>query len=87
MAGKSEVEDNEYRDVSDMPRDQVGQYYDRMATDYNRVVVEKWGYKLPSAVAESVLKFVKGRSGLNILDLGCGNGLCCWFSIVLHSGV
>ena len=75
MAEKSKVEDDEYRDVSDMPSDQVGEYYDRMATDYNRVVVEKWGYKLPSAVAESVSKFVKGKRGLNILDLGCGNGL------------
>ena len=75
MATKPEVEDHEYRDVSDMPRDQVGQYYDRMASDYNRVVVEKWGYKLPSAVADSVSKFVPGKKGLHILDLGCGNGL------------
>ena len=75
MAENSEVDNGEYRDVSDMPRDQVGQYYDRMATDYNRMVVEKWGYKLPSAVTDSVSKFVKGKQGLHILDLGCGNGL------------
>ena len=75
MEKKSDVEDSEYRDVSDMPRDQVGRYYDRMATDYNRVVVEKWGYTLPSAVADSVSNFVQGKKGLRILDLGCGNGL------------
>ena len=44
MANKSGVEDNEYRDVNDLPRDKVEQYYDCMAKDYNRVVVENWGY-------------------------------------------
>ena len=75
MANKYVAEDSEYRDVNDIPRDQVRQYYDRMASDYNRVVVEKWGYELPSAVTDSVSKFVKGKRGLRILDLGCGNGL------------
>ena len=65
----------EYRDIVDMPRDQVGQYYDRMASDYYQVVVEKWGYTLPSAVSESVSKLVRDRKELHILDLGCGNGL------------
>ena len=67
--------DCEYRDVNDIPKDQVVQYYDRMASDYNRVVVGKWGYTLPSDVSDSVSKLLGDRKGLRILDLGCGNGL------------
>ena len=72
------VEDDEeeaYMDISDIPEGRVGSYYNRMASDYNRVVVDKWGYNLPSAVAATVAGFVRDRGGLHILDIGCGNGL------------
>ena len=68
-------DEDAYMDISDIPEGQVGLYYNRMASDYNRVVVDKWGYTLPSAVAATIAGFVRLRGGLHILDIGCGNGL------------
>ena len=71
---KDDDEDT-YMDISNIPEGEVGPYYDRMASDYNRVVVEKWGYTLPASVAATVSGFVQDKGGLHILDIGCGNGL------------
>ena len=49
------------------------EYYDKMANEYNNVVVEKWGYKMPQEVTKCLLTNNISKD-LNILDLGCGNG-------------
>jgi len=51
------------------------EYYDQLATDYDTVVVEKWGYKMPKKVAAMCANELQVPLTAKLLDLGCGSGL------------
>ena len=55
----------------------VVDYYDKLAEDYDELV-QAWGYFMPEATTEALLKHadLAPNSEASILDLGCGNGLC-----------
>ena len=56
----------------------VADYYDKLAEDYDDAV-RAWGYYLPEAVTEALMKHAGLQlpsEDVTLLDLGCGNGLC-----------
>ena len=58
----------------------VADYYDKLAENYDEAV-EAWGYFMPEASIEALFKYAEAdlpatKSEANIVDLGCGNGLC-----------
>ena len=56
--------------------DNTTAYYDDLASKYDTVVVDKWGYKMPFEVAKMCASTVLNISkSARILDLGCGSGL------------
>lgn len=51
--------------------------FDQYANYYNKHVTEKLEYKLPSIMRNILAKYVDlNANKLNVLDLGCGTGLC-----------
>ena len=65
--------DNYSSDI--MAIEDVEAYYNSMASDYEDSMFG-WGYCMPEAIADALVR----NGGLNmhasILDLGCGNGMC-----------
>ena len=61
---------NSYNDLN-----KTVQYYDQLATNYDRVVVKKWGYQMPKEVADFCVNELKVQMSSKLLDLGCGSGL------------
>ena len=66
------------------------EYFDKMAEDYEEIV-RQWGYNLPERVFLILMnhtEFSKDKT-LNILDLGCGDGLFGFVmkvnNVTLHS--
>ena len=53
----------------------VEAYYNKMASDYEESMVG-WGYCMPEAIADALVRNAGLRMDASILDLGCGNGLC-----------
>ena len=53
----------------------VEQYYNKMASDYEESMLG-WGYCMPEAIVDALVKHGDLRIEASILDLGCGNGLC-----------
>ena len=55
----------------------VEKYYDEMATDYEDVV-RNWGYNMPETAVNSLVNHagLSKNRGFQLLDLGCGDGLC-----------
>ena len=55
----------------------VEKYYDQMATDYEDVV-RNWGYNMPETAVNSLVNHagLSKNRGFQLLDLGCGDGLC-----------
>ena len=53
----------------------VEDYYNKMATDYEESMFG-WGYCMPEAIADALVKYGGLFREATVLDLGCGNGLC-----------
>ena len=53
----------------------VESYYNKMATDYENSMFG-WGYCMPEAIADALVKHGGLNRDAEVLDLGCGNGLC-----------
>ena len=53
----------------------VEEYYNKMASDYEESMFG-WGYCMPEAIADALVKNGGLKMEASILDLGCGNGLC-----------
>ena len=58
-----------------MAIDNVQDYYNKMASDYEESMFG-WGYCMPEAIADALVKHGGLKMEASILDLGCGNGLC-----------
>ncbi len=52
----------------------VQDYYNKMATDYEASMFG-WGYCMPEAIADALVKHGGLKIEAKVLDLGCGNGL------------
>ena len=63
-----------FQDINSASSIDPEEYYDQMASEYNDIVVRKWGYKMPVEVVRRVLE-AKISCASRILDLGGGNGL------------
>ena len=53
----------------------VEDYYNKMASDYEESMFG-WGYCMPEAIADALVRHGGLQMEASILDLGCGNGLC-----------
>jgi len=53
----------------------VEEYYNKMASDYEESMFG-WGYCMPEALSDALVKHGGLKMEASILDLGCGNGLC-----------
>ena len=58
-----------------MAIENVQDYYNKMASDYEESMFG-WGYCMPEAIADALVKHGGLKMEASILDLGCGNGLC-----------
>lgn len=58
-----------------MAIENVQDYYNKMATDYEESMFG-WGYCMPEAIADALVRHGGLKKDASILDLGCGNGLC-----------
>lgn len=56
----------------------VRETFDRFAGDFETVLA-KLGYRVPEMLCGKLLAAAGGRSGLAMLDAGCGTGLCAPF--------
>jgi predicted TPR repeat methyltransferase len=60
--------------------EQVSQLFDRYADTFDAHLREKLNYRVPELIAAAVARLrpgaAAGTGGLDILDLGCGTGLC-----------
>ena len=63
-----------YKNINNVSNLNPEEYYDNMASEYNDVVVKKWGYQMPQEVTKCLLDNNLSKD-FEILDLGCGNGL------------
>ncbi len=57
------------------PPDYARSVFDDFAPHFDRRLVDELGYRIPQLLVERVHALVQ-RSGLRVLDLGCGTGLC-----------
>lgn len=53
----------------------IEQLYSRFAAFYDENMVEELDYCAPERLRDAVVAEIGGRSGLAVLDLGCGTGL------------
>lgn len=56
----------------------VRETFDRFADDFEKVL-GGLGYRVPEILCTAVIEQMPGRSGLSVLDAGCGTGLCAPF--------
>ena len=57
------------------PKEFAKTLFDSYADHYDRHITGKLGYRAPQLVERAVREVVGSRSGLQVLDLGCGTGL------------
>jgi predicted TPR repeat methyltransferase len=58
--------------------DYVRETFDRFSTDFE-TTLGNLGYRVPELICGTVTDALGGRTGLSILDAGCGTGLCAPF--------
>ncbi len=54
----------------------VSKLFDGHAEDFDKILVDDLGYKIPWLLAEDLSSIVGENTKLHILDIGCGTGLC-----------
>jgi len=61
-----------------LPRPSLTDLFDRYAPEFDEMLVNKLNYRVPEQIAEAVAAARKGtgEKPIDILDLGCGTGLC-----------
>jgi predicted TPR repeat methyltransferase len=61
-----------------LPRPSLSDLFDRYAPSFDESLVEKLHYRVPEQIAEAVAAARPGTNAkpIDILDLGCGTGLC-----------
>ncbi len=57
------------------PDEYVRNLFDNFAGDFDRRLVDELGYRIPELLATRI-KALQPRRNLDVLDLGCGTGLC-----------
>jgi predicted TPR repeat methyltransferase len=60
------------------PRSDAGyvrHLFDQFSADYDERMLEQLSYRAPQALRELAAFVIPGRTGLDVLDLGCGTGL------------
>lgn len=53
----------------------VRETFDRFAGDFEQTLA-KLGYRVPEVLSNAAMEALGGRTGLMVLDAGCGTGLC-----------
>lgn len=53
-------------------------FYQKWATDYDRVMLEELGYESPMMIAQQLRKHLPDTES-TVFDIGCGTGLTCVF--------
>jgi predicted TPR repeat methyltransferase len=54
----------------------VRHLFDQFSADYDKRMVESLSYRAPQILRQLADLILPGRTGLAVLDLGCGTGLC-----------
>jgi len=64
-----------YQDVAKLEKDEVESYYDMVAKDYARAMIN-WGYCMPEILSNAVVinGGVSPTSNIKVIDMGCGDG-------------
>ncbi|NYZ12012.1 methyltransferase domain-containing protein [Azospirillum sp. RWY-5-1] len=62
-------------DPADLTPAYVRALFDRYAERFDRDLVDRLEYRAPELLRQAVDSLADGRSGLRVLDLGCGTGL------------
>jgi predicted TPR repeat methyltransferase len=64
------------RPVDRQPAELVAQRFDEMAEDFDATLIGRLGYDGPGRLAALLTPQTLPAGGLDVLDLGCGTGLC-----------
>lgn len=54
----------------------VSRLFDGHAEDFDKILVDDLGYRIPWLVADELRSAIRTDTALDILDIGCGTGLC-----------
>lgn len=69
--------EGEGEDATDAHLENVEKYFDDFAENFDQYLVEKLEYKTPEIINQSVRSLINPKNKeLDVLDLGCGTGLC-----------
>jgi predicted TPR repeat methyltransferase len=58
------------------PREYIVEHFDRFADRFDAQLVETLGYDIPRKLCDAAKQALAGLVGLQVLDAGCGTGLC-----------
>ncbi len=64
------------RAVPRQPAELVAQHFDGIAEDFDERLVRRLGYQGPERLMSLIAQHLTPEASLDILDLGCGTGLC-----------
>lgn len=67
---------NDQRSTDQAKHRFVSKLFDGHAEDFDKILVNDLGYKTPWLLAEDLSTIINPDKKLNILDIGCGTGLC-----------
>jgi predicted TPR repeat methyltransferase len=59
-----------------VPADLVTKQFDDYADEFDDKLVERLGYGAPGRIAEMLARHMPANNALDVLDIGCGTGLC-----------
>lgn len=61
--------------VERAPDQFVRNFFDRFAREFDQRLTQDLGYRAPEEMARFLARWLEGRAGLRVVDLGCGTGL------------
>src|SRR5688572_8717612 len=62
--------------VTNLPEEAITALFDNYADQFDEHLVQQLKYRAPRLLLDAVTSVAEGRSGLSVIDLGCGTGLC-----------